>query len=402
MNGIYGKERTLFVIALVISLVFWIAVIVLTVGIALAYLLLAFVAYLFIQSAFISWLKGNGVRITSSQFPELKEQFDRCCAKLEMPDQPEVYLVNSEGILNALATKFLGKHFIVLYSEVVEALEDRPEALNFYIGHELGHVKQKHLNWGPVLWPAMLLPHLGAAYSRAREYTCDLYGLACCGNREDAERALAVLASGDALWKRLNLEQYRAQVAGTGGFWMSFHEYTADYPWLVKRLEHLRAVDQSSARDFPRRNAFAFILACLVPRLGVGGGAGLLVVVAMVGVLAAIAIPAYQDYTVRAAVATAMNDTAPIREQLVQHYAATQAWPATLEEAGYSAAIGSEAVSSAYLDDEGDLVIVLGPLAGPAAGKMFGFTPYLDDNQKVQMACRPIDVEPKHVPVACR
>lgn len=402
MKEIYGKERTLFAIALGISLVFWIAAIVLTVGIALIYLLLAFIAYLFVQSAFISWLKGNGVRITSSQFPELKEQFDRCCSRLEMEKRPEVYLVNSEGILNALATKFLGQHFIVLYSEVVEALEDRPEALNFYLGHELGHVKQKHLNWGPVLWPAMLLPHLGTAYSRAREYTCDLYGLACCGNREDAERALAVLASGDALWKRLNLEQYRAQVAGTGGFWMSFHEYTADYPWLVKRLEHLRAVDQSAARDFPRRNPFAFILACFVPRLGAGGGVGLLVTVAMVGILAAIAIPAYQDYTVRAAVATAMNETAPMRELLMQHYTETQAWPATLQEAGYLGAIGSASVSNAYLDDEGDLVIVLGELAGSAAGKMFYFTPYLDDEQRVQMACGNIDLEPVHLPQACR
>ena len=402
MKEIYGKERTLFAIALVISIVFWLALIVFTVGIALIYLLLAFIAYLFVQSAFISWLKGNGVRITSSQFPELKEQFDRCCARLELEGKPEVYLVNSEGILNALATKFLGQHFIVLYSEVVEALEDRPEALNFYIGHELGHVKQKHLNWGPVLWPAMLLPHLGTAYSRAREYTCDLYGLACCGNREDAERALAVLASGDALWKRLNLEQYRAQVAGTGGFWMSFHEYTADYPWLVKRLEHLRAVDQSAARDFPKRNPFAFLLACFVPRIGMGGGVGLLVTVALVGMLAAIAIPAYQDYTVRAAVATAINETAPIREQLMQHYAENQAWPMTLEEAGYSAASGSEAVSRAYLDDEGDLIVVLGASAGAAAGKSLYFTPYLDDEQRVQMACGNVDLDPGHLPVACR
>lgn len=402
MNRIYGKERTLFAIALVISSVFWIALIVLTVGIALVYLLLAFIVYLFVQSAFISWLKGNGVRITSSQFPELQEQFDRCCRTLEMPEQPEVYLVNSEGILNALATRFLGKHFIVLYSEVVEALEDRPEALNFYIGHELGHVKQKHLNWGPVLWPALLLPHLGAAYSRAREYTCDLYGLACCANREDAERALAVLASGDALWKRLNLEQYRAQVAGTGGFWMSFHEYTADYPWLVKRLEHLRSAGESGSRQFPRRSFFAFLLACFVPRLGVGGGAGLLVVIVMLGVLAGIAIPAYQDYTTRVAVGIAIAETAPIRARLLEHYEEAQGWPATLEEAGYTAAIGSEAVSDAHIDEDGDLVIVLGPRAGPAAGRMFYYTPYLDDDQRVRMTCGNIDVEPQHLPVACR
>lgn len=402
MNRTYGHERTLFAVALVISILFWVTVIVLTMGIALVYLVLAFIAYLFVQSAFISWLRGNGVQITAHQFPELDAQFERCCRKLEMAVKPDIYLVNSEGILNALATKFLGQHFIVLYSEVVEALEDRPEALNFYIGHELGHVKQKHLNWGPVLWPALLLPHLGTAYSRAREYTCDLYGLACCANREDAERALAVLASGDALWKRLNLEQYRAQVAGTGGFWMSFHEYTADYPWLVKRLEHIRAADEMSIRELPRRSFFAFLLACFVPRLGVGGGAGILIVVAMVGVIAAIAIPAYQDYTVRAAVASAINETTPLRAQLTTYYTETETWPSTLDEIDFTGELNVGTVSTTYLDEDGDLVIVLGELAGVAAGKMFYFTPYLDENETVQMACVNMNMEAQHLPTICR
>lgn len=402
MNGIYGKERPLFYIALTFSILFWLLLIVGTLGIAMIYLALGFLVYLFVQSAFISWLRGNGVKITPKQFPKLYARFDECCRKLGVSPKPEVYLVNSEGMLNALATKFLGDHFIVLYSEVVEALEDRPEALNFYIGHELGHIKQRHLNWGPVLWPGMLLPHLGTAYARAREYTCDLYGLACCKSLDDAERALAVLASGDALWKELDLDEFRLQVAQTGGFWMSFHEYTGDYPWLVKRLEHVRAAQLQQPRSAPRRNFFAFLLACLVPRSGAGGGVGLIMLIAIIGILAAVAIPAYQDYTTRAQVSAAYSQSTDVREYLMGYYRENDSWPASLEEAGYGGATSTGAISNMYLDEDGDLVIELGPEAGAASGKQFYFNAYLDENGQIQMGCATISVDSKHLPPACR
>lgn len=35
------------------------------------------------------------------------------------------------GAFNAFATRFFGRDFLVLYSDVVDALEDNPDALNF-------------------------------------------------------------------------------------------------------------------------------------------------------------------------------------------------------------------------------------------------------------------------------
>jgi type IV pilus assembly protein PilA len=46
----------------------------------------------------------------------------------------------------------------------------------------------------------------------------------------------------------------------------------------------------------------------------------LLVLVPIVAILAAIALPAYNDYTVRAKVATAVNALQPLKDQ-VQHFA---------------------------------------------------------------------------------
>ncbi|HCN91358.1 MAG TPA: peptidase M48, partial [Oxalobacteraceae bacterium] len=57
---VYSHERTLAAITLIIGLLIWLGLIVGTFGIALAVLALGFVLYLFIQSALIAHIKGNG------------------------------------------------------------------------------------------------------------------------------------------------------------------------------------------------------------------------------------------------------------------------------------------------------------------------------------------------------
>lgn len=301
MKLAYSNERPLFLILLIISLIVWLAVIVGTAGIVLIWLLGFFVFYLFAQSGFISYLKGTAVRITESQYPDIYKMHLECCKKLNMKTPPEIYLLNGDGILNALATRFLGRNFVVLFSDVVDALQRQPGALKFYIGHELGHIKQKHLLWGPVIFPAAILPIVGAAYSRAAESSCDMHGLACCDNAKDAIAGVAVLAAGDEVWNKLNVMDYANQSQETGKFWMAFHELIADYPWLVKRMTRIIAIAKNEKADIPKRNPFAYFFALFVPRLGLGGGGanslvGIMVIVAVIGILAAIAIPAYNGY----------------------------------------------------------------------------------------------------------
>ena len=78
---------------------------------------------------------------------------------------------------------------------------------------------------------------------------------------------------------------------------MSFHELVASYPWTGKRL--VRVLDRTP--EIPRRNPLAYLLAIFVPYAGrMGAGFGVLIYVYFVGIIAAIAIPAYQNYTVRA------------------------------------------------------------------------------------------------------
>jgi Zn-dependent protease with chaperone function len=263
----YRNEDPLFWISVYLAATLWIFLVIFTFGMIIPIMLFIGLLGWFGHSLLITWIKGNAVKITPEQFPDLHALYLQTCARLGIHKRPELYLAQADGMLNAIATRFMRRDYVVLLSGVVDALEDRPQAIKFYMGHELAHIKRKHLSRHWWLWPAMIYPLLAPAYSRAKEYTCDRYGFASCDNLDDAKRALAVLAAGPERWKTINIAAFESQAQETGGFWMAVNELTADYPWLCKRmmvLENRNAV-------FPRRNFFAWMIALLSPRMGYGG-----------------------------------------------------------------------------------------------------------------------------------
>jgi Zn-dependent protease with chaperone function/type II secretory pathway pseudopilin PulG len=328
---VYPRERVLGVLTLLLGLLVWLLLVVGTFGGALIVLLLGFIVYLFVQSTLIAHIKGNGVTLSEAQFPDLHAHFVACCEQLQMKERPQAYVMNGNGGLNAFATKFLRTQYVVLLSDVVDAMRHHPDGVRFYVGHELGHLRMKHLSWHFLRWPVLWLPLVGAAYSRARESTCDCHGAACSSSPDNAARAIAALAAGGRRWQQLDVKAYLEQVKQTSGFWMSFHELTSAYPWLTKRV--WRVVDRDAPP--PSRHKLAYVLAAFIPYAGrLGGGFGFLILVYVVGVLAAIALPAYQDYTTRAQLALVVVQTQGARDALGAFYLRHERVPESLKEAG--------------------------------------------------------------------
>jgi Tfp pilus assembly major pilin PilA/Zn-dependent protease with chaperone function len=401
MNLVYKNEKTLFLIAAVISGLFWAALIIGTIGIALIYLLFGYLFFLFAHSAFITYLKGTGVRIGENQYPDLYEKLVTGCKKVGVTEIPEAYLLRTD-FFNALATRFLGRHFVVLFTDVVDALEDQQGAIDFYIGHELGHIHRKHLLWSTFLFPASILPLLGSALRRAEEYTCDRYGVACCESEKDVTTALAAIAAGDSRWKSININSYIDQVALTKGFWMSFHELTGDYPWLTKRMATSVALCKGQELKHPSRHWFAWLLSIFIPRFGTGGLTSLIIVIAIIGILAAVALPAYQDYTERARLTLAYSAAATVQNEVTNYVVENQTWPASLNDLGYEEVVISNSSKNYEIEifDNG----VVGAKVGvneDGEDKYVVLEPTLEE-ENLSWSCYGQNVPTKHLPPLCR
>ena len=425
MNLVYPNEKRLFQIAAVLAGLFWLAIIVGTLGVALLYVGIFFLFGIFAQAGFITYMKGNGVLVSAEQFPDIHAQLLACCEKVGVDEVPDTYLLRTD-FFNALATRFLRRHYIVLFTDVVDALQDEPDALNFYLGHELGHIHRKHIRWGWFLAPALLLPVLGFAYRRAEEYTCDRYGNACCTTDDGAVAALAAIVAGDTRWKQLNVPAYLQQADTTGGFWMSLNEFLGDYPWMCKRVAWVMALRNGTEPEFPRRNGLAGFLSLFVPSIP-GGFLALMITVAFLGILAAVALPAYQDYVTKAQQAAAASDStgittdfeyanqmtpsgfiavveefAGLRQQIATHYAENKSFPTDMTEMG-----GAESV--VYSDNGGMPVAVYdgGVIAVNYGGDGDGepylvLSPDVDEAGVISWYCAGQNIDQDLLPESCR
>jgi Zn-dependent protease with chaperone function len=244
---IHPKERFYFAVCVVISLVVYIAL-TLTIlnggpvaGTLILYLVLGIIIFFIAHGLHIGHVRGNGVRVSSKQFPELNALADQHSRRLGLDETPAIFVLQSGGVLNAFATKFLGRNFVILNSDVLALATQKGEkAVSFVLGHELGHVRRHHMTVRTFLYPAMVFPFLAGAYSRACEYTCDRFGNAL--EPEGGVDGLLVLAAGRDLYTQVNAAAFSAQRETESGFFVRFAEILSTHPNLPKRVAALNAV----------------------------------------------------------------------------------------------------------------------------------------------------------------
>jgi Zn-dependent protease with chaperone function len=234
------KEKIYFAICVIISIALYVALAMIIVsgnplaGPVIFYTIVIAGGYFIFHGVMIGQIRGNGVRVSERQFPELMAMARQQSRRLDM-QVPDVFVVQSGGILNAFATRFLGRNFVILYSDVLALATQKGEkAVSFVLGHELGHVKRRHMTRRALLYPAMIVPFLGSAYSRACEYTCDRIGNAL--EPEGSVDGLLVLAAGRDLYNQVDAEAYAEQRRTESGFFVRLAEILATHPNLTKRV----------------------------------------------------------------------------------------------------------------------------------------------------------------------
>ena len=130
--------------------------------------------------------------------------------------------------------------------------------------------------------------------------------------------------------------------------------------------------------------------------------------VAYIGIVAAIAIPAYQDYTIRSQVAEGLNLAASVKEADAQSYGASGAWPSDPAGAGLHDAYEGKYVSGIDVSD-GVILIHYGNAANTfIAGHTLALRPAAAADGSIAWACGyaagsdATDIQPKYLPTLCR
>jgi Zn-dependent protease with chaperone function len=243
MNSfVHPKEKTYFAVSLIASILIYFILVISVVGIV--YIIMGALAGLIMQGLAAGHLRGNGIRISEKQFPDVYQHAQKVAAQMKLEEMPSIYIIQSGGMLNAFAMRFLGRNYVVVYSEIFElAYEQGEDALGFILSHEFAHIKRNHLTWRCVLLPSTCIPFLSQAYSRACEYSCDL--IAAHYQPVGAEAGILVLAAGKKLYTNVNIDDYIAQATAETGFWIWISEMLSSHPNLPRRIA---AINQITAQ----------------------------------------------------------------------------------------------------------------------------------------------------------
>jgi len=132
----------------------------------------------------------------------------------------------------------------------------------------------------------------------------------------------------------------------------------------------------------------------------------LMIVVAIIGILAAVALPAYQDYTKRSHVSEGLALAGGAKTAVTEYYSDKGEWPTTNTQAGLAtdASITGNAVTKVTVGASG-LITVTFNTKVETGSKILALKPDATGGGSVKWDCKPAagtTVNVKFLPATCR
>ena len=139
----------------------------------------------------------------------------------------------------------------------------------------------------------------------------------------------------------------------------------------------------------------------------------LMIVIAIVGILAAIALPAYQDYTVRSKMSEPMAAMAEAKTTIAEYYSSNNYLPADQGVSGVQRTRDTEIIERIEYASSGGLPIISARvkqaiIPGATADEYFSLSGTTGEGNILEWKCKPGDstggnaIENKYLPANCR
>ena len=128
----------------------------------------------------------------------------------------------------------------------------------------------------------------------------------------------------------------------------------------------------------------------------------LMIVVAIVGILAAIAIPAYQDYVARSQVSEGVATAGAVKTGITEFYQSQGEFPSANV---YDDTVGGRYTASATHDNAGVITVTMrgaAPVSNAVRGVTFTLTPTTTSGNITDWNCAVGTMEQKYLPSGCQ
>ncbi len=210
---------------------------------------------------------GTLVRVSQRQFPELYDIATVAAERLASGQIP-VY-VKRQSEMNIYTLGFWGRPLIVLTSSLVDQMP--PDALQFFIGREIGHIQGGHT------WLRTLLKPLGADipvigklfnsvifgdWMNRTEFTADRAGFIACRSLTTSVTTMLKFGVGIRLYEKLDIREFLEQINEVRNVSGHLTEIMAEQPYLTQRIRSLVkfALSEQVRHLVPEKQAHTGIL----------------------------------------------------------------------------------------------------------------------------------------------